>query len=285
MAISARATSSGSSPASVPWITLSRSACSITRRSRRYASLGVSAWPLRPSRSHAVFARLMARPRSWATTCSGSLPSSVASSRAMPARPACCSATASCSASSSGSGRGRRSSRTRAGSVGPWISSVPATTTNAASRRADTCGMLEGRAKAAARVTTPRIPAHEMAIGTCHGGFGSARPTRGIIRGRYVAGNTQTNRARITAARTTAQTATSRASDSEPARALATTCFTCRPMSRKTAFSSRNCTVDQLIRSDSRDEADCSVGALCPRTMPVTTTASTPEACASSAGR
>ncbi len=61
---------------------------------------------------------------------------------------------------------------------------MPATTTKAISRSTATCGMLSGSANAAARVTTPRIPAQEIAVGTCHGGFGSTRPTAGISRGR-----------------------------------------------------------------------------------------------------
>ena len=59
----------------------------------------------------------------------------------------------------------------------------------------------------------------------------------------------------------------------------------CSPISRNTTFSSRNCTVRQLTFSAMREPADCSTGALWPRIRPVTTTASTPEAWISSAGR
>ena len=42
--------------------------------------------------------------------------------------------------------------------------------------------------------------------------------------------------------------------------------------------------LDQLIRSDSRDGAVCSIGALCASSRPAVTTASTPEAPTCSAG-
>ena len=57
------------------------------------------------------------------------------------------------------------------------------------------------------------------------------------------------------------------------------------PISRKTTFSSMNCTVRQLVLSARRDAADCSTGALWPSSRPVTTTASTPDASMASAGR
>ena len=43
--------------------------------------------------------------------------------------------------------------------------------------------------------------------------------------------------------------------------------------------------VDQLTRSLRREEAFCTNGARCPSSSPVTTTARTPEAPSSSAGR
>ena len=43
--------------------------------------------------------------------------------------------------------------------------------------------------------------------------------------------------------------------------------------------------VSQLIRSFSREVASWMIGALCPRISPAVTTAITPEACSSSAGR
>ena len=59
----------------------------------------------------------------------------------------------------------------------------------------------------------------------------------------------------------------------------------CRPMSRKTAFSRTKVTADQFVRSDNRDGALCSTGALWARSRPAVTTASTPEEPTSSAGR
>ncbi len=59
----------------------------------------------------------------------------------------------------------------------------------------------------------------------------------------------------------------------------------CSPMSRNTAFSSRNAMVRQLVCSDIREAADCSTGDLWPSSRPVTTTASTPLAWIASAGR
>ena len=50
-------------------------------------------------------------------------------------------------------------------------------------------------------------------------------------------------------------------------------------------FSSRNWIVLQLIRSVSREVALCTRGDLCPSSSPQATTAMTPDACASSAGR
>lgn len=59
----------------------------------------------------------------------------------------------------------------------------------------------------------------------------------------------------------------------------------CSPINRKTEFSSRNATVRQFVASATRDCAVCTFGAFCASTRPATTVASTPEACASSAGR
>ena len=68
---------------------------------------------------------------------------------------------AACSASSAALGTGSRRRATSHGSVVPWISSVPATTTKAASWSTSRCGVSSGSRKAAASVTTPRMPAHE----------------------------------------------------------------------------------------------------------------------------
>ena len=74
-------------------------------------------------------------------------------------------------------------------------------------------------------------------------------------------------------------------SDTGRARTSSTMPRSCRPISAKTTFSSRNPIVRQLVFSAMRDEADCSTGDRWPSTRPVTTTASTPEAWISSAGR
>ena len=51
----------------------------------------------------------------------------------------------------------------------------------------------------------------------------------------------------------------------------------CRPISRKTALSSRNWMLRQLSRSAMRDCAVCRIGALWPSSRPATTTATTPD--------
>jgi len=56
-------------------------------------------------------------------------------------------------------------------------------------------------------------------------------------------------------------------------------------MMRNTAFSRRYWIVVQLTRSAIRDWADWITGALCPRRTPQTTTARTPDAWTTSAGR
>ena len=86
----------------------------------------------------------------------------ISSSLVSAARVMSCRTAASCSASSAGSGRGRRSFRISGGSVIPCTASVPATTTNAASTSTARCGVSAGSTNAAARVTTPRMPAQAM---------------------------------------------------------------------------------------------------------------------------
>ncbi len=100
-----------------------------------------------------------------------------------------------------------------------------------------------------------------------------------------VAPNTQTMRTVIVATRTARQMTVSSVVENSSSCAARTTCATCSPISRKTAFSRTNCTVAQLVCSDSRDAADCSTGDLWPSSNPVTTTASTPLAWMASAGR
>ena len=56
-------------------------------------------------------------------------------------------------------------------------------------------------------------------------------------------------------------------------------------MRRKTPFSTRNCRVSQLVRSVSRSRAVKRRVPWWPVTSPATTTATTPDASASSAGR
>ena len=56
-------------------------------------------------------------------------------------------------------GRGDPSRRTSQGSVSPWMSSVPRGDENATSSSTSRCRASSGIAKAAASVTTPRMPA------------------------------------------------------------------------------------------------------------------------------
>ena len=97
-----------------------------------------------------------------------------------------------------------------------------------------------------------------------------------------MAGNTQTNRARKTAASTAAVIATSEPNGSSRSR---TTSGSCRPTSRNTSPSRRNRISRQNAVTWSREAADSSVGSLCPMPRPVTTTATTPEAWISSAAK
>ena len=90
-------------------------------------------------------------------------------------------------------------------------------------------------------------------------------------------------RSAITTASTTALTRTSRESPVPATRS--TMAWACRPMSRKTAFSRTNWIVAQLRRSAMRDWAVWKYIDLCPSSTPAVTTASTPDACTSSAGR
>ncbi|MPM95549.1 hypothetical protein SDC9_142704 [bioreactor metagenome] len=86
----------------------------------------------------------------------------------------------------------------------------------------------------------------------------------------------------MTAARAARQTAITVPWPVSEVHAAATISWVCRPISRNTAFSSRNCRVCQLIRAERRASAVCSRWARCPSTIPATTTASTPEPCRSS---
>ena len=63
--------------------------------------------------------------------------------------------------------------RITAGSVSPCSSSVATVTKKARKTSVSRCGTVSGMTNAAASVTTPRIPDHEITAGTCQGGDGS----------------------------------------------------------------------------------------------------------------
>ena len=92
-------------------------------------------------------------------------------------------------------------------------------------------------------------------------------------------------RARIVATSVAPQTSAIRVQGRCSSEAALSSPRSCRPMSRKTTFSRTNCTVRQLLFSAMRELAVCSLAELCPSSSPQTTTASTPEAWISSAGR
>ena len=95
---------------------------------------------------------------------------------------------------------GRRSARISSGSVRPCPTSVTRMTTNVRNTIRSRPGTSIGSASAAASETAPRIPAHEMTTGACHGGYGSrSRTLRKRKRGTYVKIGTQTIRSTITA--------------------------------------------------------------------------------------
>src|SRR6267378_6177386 len=98
-----------------------------------------------------------------------------------------------------------------AGNIRPWPTSVTRITENVRKRIRSRSGngwplaVVNGMASAAARDTMPRTPVNPSMNGHCHGGEGSLRAIAGINqRGKYVAGNTHTNRAKITTTLTTA---------------------------------------------------------------------------------
>jgi len=145
-----------------------RSASSICMRSRRYAADGgSSSLTGRPSRSHAVLARLLVRLRNCSSTSGGSSGARTSSSRATPARDALVISAAYCNASSAVLGPRRPSRRINHGSVRLW-SREPATTANAISRSRSRAGVSGGSRNAAASVTTPRIPAQDTTAAARH---------------------------------------------------------------------------------------------------------------------
>ena len=133
----------------------------------------------------------------------------------------------------------------------------------------------------AAIVTTPRIPAQPVMIACDHGSRSCGAWRR--PRSHWVS-STQAMRVRITAASTPAHASTTRDQGTVPSRPVMME-TTCMPISRKTACSSRNATVDQVTRSVIRDPEVWTTGSLCPMSRPATTTEITPEAWISSAAR
>jgi hypothetical protein len=186
------------------------------------------------------------------------------------------------SASSRGSGPRTSSARARAGSVNPCSSRVPTVTISAMSTRTGRSGVSSGKVRAAARVTTPRIPAQEPTadiLAASAADVGSRRRLATRVKGKI-----QIGRAIRHTARTASPTATPRPSVRSLSSTRAMIVFICRPMSKKTAFSRRKVMLAQLIRSDSREEALCRTGALCANSKPAMTTARTPEPWTFSAG-
>ncbi len=125
------------------------------------------------------------------------------------------------------------------------------------------------------------MPVHATRNAACGVGLASAAAILGIIRGMYVAGNTQTKRSTMTVTSTAMHDQVMRAVDRSLLLRSLTIDLICRPISRKTAFSRTYEIVVQLVRSNSRDDADWMRGDLCPSTTPATTTASTPDGCES----
>ena len=167
--------------------------------------------------------------------------------------------------------------------MSPWPNRVAAVTVNAISSSTSRCSKSSGMTNAAASVTTPRIPAHEVTAAVFHDGTGRLVSPRVGARRTSRKAKIQIGRSRTVAAIAAAHTPTIRPRESVLSPTSAKIHRACRPISRNTVFSSRNEIVRQLSRSEIRDEAVCSTGALCPSSRPATTTASTPEAWISSA--
>ena len=142
-------------------------------------------------------------------------------------------------------------------------------------------GVAAGSTNAAARVTTPRMPAHDTTVvsrGVSASGSSRSRSIAAVAK-------TQAKRMTTTAANTPRAPRPMRVA----LRSLLPTADTMgrisRPISRNTTPSSRNVMVDQLDWANRRAGADCSRSALWPRMSPAMTTASTPDAWISSASR
>ncbi len=133
---------------------------------------------------------------------------------------------------------------------------------------------------AAARVTTPRMPAHPTRKAL---GAQPAAPRLEVSSSGTRSAKIQISRIPITVTRTEAHTSAIHPSGRSEASTSAMIQFVCSPISRKTAFSSRNEMAPQVVRSAMRDGAVWIRGALCPSSRPATTTAMTPDACTDSA--
>src|SRR5262245_59448844 len=89
--------------------------------------------------------------------------------------------------------------------------------------------------RAAASVTTPRGPEKDIRNGKRQLGKGSTRRTAGINLGKYVAGNTQTKRTRMTAKLTSAPAANARFQP--PPDIPEMTARACNPVNKNTSAS------------------------------------------------
>lgn len=181
-------------------------------------------------------------------------------------------------ASSRGSGPRRPTLRASHGSVRPWSRRVPTVTTRAASTSTSRSGTDGGNDRAAASVTTPRMPAHPTTIAPESDGE-SARP-----RVRANVARTASRRTTTTVPRVATHVATMTGQPRSDSEAAAQTDRACNPMSRNTEFSSRNWIVRHVMRPATLSPGPCSTWLRCPRTSPATTTASTPEPPNSSVG-
>ena len=213
-------------------------------RIRLYASVGLS--PIssesRPSPSHARFLRARIQCSKIFTCSRRASPSGISalicSSRANAVRPARSWARARPTRSACLSSPCTPSHLMSSGSVVPCNNKVPTTTTkvrNKIASRAGNCdpsSTVSGMAKAAARLTTPRIPAHDTTNTAPGCGDGSRSRIRGNSRAPYVAPNTQTMRIAMVAANTAAAAQQIAAVDRSPRPSM--TCGSWSPMSRNT---------------------------------------------------
>ncbi len=159
---------------------------------------------------------------------------------------------------------------------------MPPVTANATSTSRLCCSTSAGIAKAAARVTTPRMPAQPTIAASRQVDSPSGWRV-GSMASSARTGKTHTRRSSTTARNVARQIHATRPGPSPLSAASVRIRLACSPISKKTAFSSRKEMVRQFSRSAIRDEAVCSTGARCPSSRPATTTARTPEPCSSSA--